>query len=159
MPVIKANQPGWQLLPGRKFVIVDMDGTLADVTHRLHHIRGGRKKNWKRFFEAMDADPPNQVIADWVQNLVPDYDVVIVSGRPEEYGERTISWLRRHAIPFSHLLMRRSGDHRPDYIVKQEILDTLPKEAVAFVIDDRSSVCQMWRRNGLRCFQIAEGNF
>ena len=140
-------------------VIVDMDGTLADVTHRLHHIRGTRKKNWKRFFEGMDADPPNEVVAEWVRNLQPDYEVVIVSGRPEEYGARTIAWLRRHQIPFSHLRMRRDGDHRPDHIVKQEILNALPKEAVAFVIDDRNSVCDMWRRNGLRTFQVAEGNF
>ncbi len=140
-------------------VIVDMDGTLADVTHRLHHIRGGRKKNWKRFFEGMDADPPSPVVVEWVRNLSPDYEVVIVSGRPEAYGDRTIAWLRRHHIPFSHILMRRDGDHRPDHIVKQEILDTLPKQAIAFVIDDRNSVCDMCRRNGLRCIQVAEGNF
>ena len=140
-------------------VIVDMDGTLADVAHRLHHIRGSRKKNWKRFFEAMDADPPSPVVAEWVRNLSPDYEVVIVSGRPEEYGGRTIAWLRRNHIPFSHLRMRRDGDHRPDHIVKEEILGTLPKAAIAFVIDDRNSVCDMWRRNGLRCFQVAKGNF
>jgi phosphatidate phosphatase APP1 len=157
--VIRANQPGWRLPEGRMMVIVDMDGTLADVTHRLHHIRGTRKKNWKRFFEAMDADPPSPVVAEWVRNLSPDYEVVIVSGRPEGYGDRTIAWLRRNRIPFSHLLMRRDGDHRPDHIVKQEILETLPKRSIAFVIDDRNSVCDMWRRNGLRTFQVAEGNF
>lgn len=156
---MRANQPGWRLPEGRRMVIVDMDGTLADVTHRLHHIRGRRKKNWKRFFEGMDADPSNEVVAQWVRNLPPEYEVVIVSGRPEAYGDRTIAWLRRFNIPFSHLLMRRDGDHRPDHIVKQEILDTLPKHAIAFVIDDRATVCDMWRRNGLRTFQIAEGNF
>jgi NLI interacting factor-like phosphatase len=156
---MKANAPGWRLPEGRKMVIVDMDGTLADVSHRLHHIRGGRKKDWKRFFEAMDADPPSPVVAEWVRNLSPDYEVVIVSGRPEGYGDRTIAWLRRHHIPFSHILMRRDGDHRPDHIVKQEILDRLPRKAIAFVIDDRNSVCEMWRRNGLRCIQVAEGNF
>ncbi len=159
MVVMKANAPGWCLPAGRKMVIVDMDGTLADVTHRLHHIRGHGKKDWPRFFEAMDADPPNEVVAAWVRNLAPDYDVVIVSGRPEDYGDRTIAWLRRYRIPVVHILMRRSGDRRPDHIVKQEILDTLPKEAIAFVIDDRNSVCDMWRRNGLRCFQVAEGDF
>jgi hypothetical protein len=142
----------------RKLVLVDMDGTLADVTHRLHHVRG-RKKNWKRFFGEMQHDPPNPVIAEWVRNLVPEYEVWIVSGRPDDYKDVTIDWLRRHHIPFSEIRMRRGGDFRPDHIVKKEILDSIGEERVAFVIDDRNSVCDMWRSSGLTCYQIAEGNF
>jgi FMN phosphatase YigB (HAD superfamily) len=155
---IRVNDPNWRLAPGRKMVLVDMDGTLADVRHREHFVRQ-KPKRWKAFFEAMEKDPPNQAIAEWVRNLVPDYEVVILSGRPAEYGERTMAWLRRNNIPFSAILMRRSGDRRPDYIVKKEILDTLDRQAIAFVIDDRASVCDMWRANGIRCFQIAEGNY
>ena len=35
---------------GRPVVIVDIDGTVADVHHRLHHIEGRGRKNWKGFF-------------------------------------------------------------------------------------------------------------
>jgi hypothetical protein len=56
--------------------------------------------------------------------------------------------------------MRKDGDFRADYIVKQEILDAhIPKDRVLFVLDDRQQVVDMWRRNGLMCFQVAEGNF
>jgi len=27
------------------------------------------------------------------------------------------------------------------------------------VFDDRDRVVKMWRENGIRCFQVAEGNF
>jgi hypothetical protein len=144
--------------PYRRIVLVDIDGTLADVNHRLHHVRG-RKKNWKRFFQAMHLDPPNQVIVDWVKNLAPEYEVYVVSGRPDDYRDVTEKWLQQQGVRYRELRMRRAGDHRADTIVKQEILNSFNKDEIAFVIDDRASVCDMWRSNGLRCIQVAEGNY
>lgn len=140
----------------RKVVIVDMDGTLADVSHRLHHLHGP-KKSWKRFFAGMDEDPPSQIVVNWVKNLSPEYEVVIVTGRPENYRANTEEWLKRHDIQYSDIIMRRSGDRRPDYVVKKELLDKVGKDRIAFVIDDRPSVCEMWRNCGLRVFQVAVG--
>jgi hypothetical protein len=58
------------------------------------------------------------------------------------------------------LYMRQDGDFRRDDIVKQEILDKyIDKDRVLFVLDDRDQVVDMWRRNGLTCFQVAEGDF
>jgi hypothetical protein len=45
----------------RNVVLVDMDGTLANVSHRLHWVRGG-KKNWNKFFREMHKDPPYPVV-------------------------------------------------------------------------------------------------
>lgn len=142
--------------PDIKVVIVDMDGTLADVSHRLHFLNGP-KKNWKEFFAGMDDDPPSSVIVDWVKKLSPDYEVVIVTGRPEKYRPNTESWLRKYHVPFSRIVMRRHGDHRPDYVVKKDLLDQIGTDRVAFVIDDRPSVCDMWRSCGLRVFPITHG--
>ena|SRR5690242_14782162 len=142
----------------RNVVLVDMDGTLADVSHRLHWVRAG-KKNWKKFFREMHKDPPNPVVLDWVRNLVPEYQIVIVSGRPADYRDMTVDWLNRYGVPFSEIYMRPSGDRRPDHIVKRELLEEIGEERVAFVIDDRNSVCDMWRGQGLTCYQIAEGNY
>ncbi len=140
------------LAKDKPVVIVDIDGTLADVRHRLHHLRG-RRKDWHGFFEAMDADTPIAGVVRWVQNLPPDYRVVVVTGRPEQYRERTLRWLRRQAIPFESLHMRRHGDHRSDFVVKAELLRELDSQ-VAFAIDDRPPVCRMWREHGIRCFPI-----
>ena len=58
-------------------------------------------------------------------------------------------------------MMRKEGDHRRDSIVKKEIYDTLIKDEfdVEFVLDDRQQVVDMWREIGLKCLQVAEGNF
>jgi hypothetical protein len=165
--------------PKLPIVLVDMDGTLADVGHRLHHLQhckicgfNGKflhdqghnyqpKKNWPAFFAACDQDAPIEVVAKWVRALPPDYEVWIVSGRPRDLcHDKTVAWLEKHGIPYERLLMRAGGDMRPDDVVKQELLDEwVPKERVKFVIDDRASVCEMWRRNGLTVYQVAEGNF
>lgn len=141
---------------GRKVVIVDMDGTLADAAHRLHHLRT-RPKDWQAFFAGMGRDPLIPVVADWVRALAADYQVVIATGRPAEYAERTARWLRQHGIPFAQIFLRRSGDHRPDYVAKQDLLRVIAPERIAFAIDDREPVCAMWKRHGVRCFLVSSG--
>ncbi len=37
--------------------VVDIDGVLADATHRQHHLEG-RPKDWDAFFAAVGEDPP-----------------------------------------------------------------------------------------------------
>jgi phosphoglycolate phosphatase-like HAD superfamily hydrolase len=136
-------------------IIVDLDGTLADVRHRLHHIRAKGRKNWDRFFEAMPDDPVN----DWCLQLLKamakeGYEIAIVSGRPDTYENDVKAWLARYEVPYQHLYLRGGGDRRPDTIVKREILHThFDKRDILFVVDDRTSVVKMWREEGLVCLQ------
>ena len=61
---------------------------------------------------------------------------------------------------YDDLFMRMAGDKRPDYVVKKDILDNFIKISdVWFVLDDRKSVVDMWRKAGLRCLQVQEGDF
>jgi hypothetical protein len=57
--------------------------------------------------------------------------------------------------------MRKNNDHREDSIVKQEMLDKIRLDGYnpTLVFDDRARVVEMWRKNGIKCFQVAEGNF
>jgi hypothetical protein len=48
-------------------VVVDLDGTLADCTHRLHHVRGHGRKNWEAFFAGCHLDMPNPVVVALVR--------------------------------------------------------------------------------------------
>lgn len=60
------------------------------------------------------------------------------------------------------LHMRRTGDERPDAVVKRELFERCVQPAydVVAVFDDRNSVVAMWREElGLTVFQVAEGNF
>jgi hypothetical protein len=144
------------LRPERKIALVDMDGTLADCSHREHHIRGHRK-NWAAFFRGMGQDPPNASIVELTQKLAADHEIVIATGRPQEYLDETLAWLGRHGIAPAEIWMRRAGDHRPDYNVKRGMLDHIPRERIALVLDDRERVCDMWESEGLTCHRVAEG--
>ena len=50
---------------------------------------------------------------------------------------------------------------KPDDKLKEDWLNELfPNKSDIFaVFDDRNKVVDMWRRNGLTCFQVADGNF
>lgn len=143
--------------PDRKIALIDIDGTLADVRHRLHHISGPGRKNWKAFFAEMDADTPISDMLAKVHELERDHEIAIVTGRPEEYRARTEKWLRANGIRYTQLFMRPEGDHRPDYTVKAEVLRQIPKDKIALAIDDRGPVCDMWEKNGIRCIRVDSG--
>ena len=141
-------------MKAKPIVLVDVDGTLADVRHRLHHIRDGQRKNWKAFFDGMDGDTPIASTVAWVQTLAEHHDIVIITGRPEQYRARTVAWLKKHEIPFVDVFMRRDGDHRPDYEIKKEALQRWPKKRIKLVIEDRPPVCDMWLDQGIRCVLV-----
>lgn len=138
-----------------KTIIVDLDGTLADVSHRLKHVRKGMRKDWKSFFAEMHLDPLNV----WCRELMvamknAGFRVAIVSGRPDDYRDVIERWLQEHDVPYDAIHLRRGGDFRADNIVKREILyANFNKDDVLFVVDDRPSVVQMWRQEGLVCLQ------
>jgi hypothetical protein len=73
-----------------------------------------------------------------------------------------MEWLRQHVGVNGQLIMRETGDHRPDVVIKAEFIENgaINPEQVFLVFDDRDSVVKMWRhRFGLVCFQVAEGSF
>jgi hypothetical protein len=143
--------------PRKDIVIVDIDGTLADVQHRLHHLKGPGKTNWGKFFRDAHKDEPVEIVARWVNNLAPEYTAILITGRPEECRKDTEAWLAKHGIRYRKLHMRSTGDHRPDTIVKKELLEKVGPGRVAFVIDDRPPVCDMYRECGMRVFQVSSG--
>jgi len=131
-------------------VLADVDGTLA-------HMKDRGPFDWKRVGE----DEVDEIIAELVRLLDLDYLIVVMSGRDSACRDETEAWLRKHNISFDALFMRPEGDMRPDNIVKAELFDTHVRDNydVQFVLDDRDQVVDMWRRMGLTCLQVAEGNF
>lgn len=143
-------------------VLFDIDGTLALIDHRRPFLDSD-KPDWRTFNSKMGEDTPNHPVVELYRTLWDSqkYQLILVSGRGEEYRKITETWLTWNLIPFEELLMRPTSDFRPDTEVKQEILDQLRSEGkeIAFVVDDRNSVVEMWRRNGITCLQCAEGDF
>ena len=89
------------------------------------------------------------------------YDLQIVTGRNEAFRKITETWLTWNEIPFNRVLMRADKDNRPDNVIKSEILEKLRAEGrdIAFAVDDRQQVVDMWRTNGVLCLQCDVGNF
>jgi sugar phosphate isomerase/epimerase len=90
----------------KRVIIFDIDGTLANVDHRVHHLRGD-DKDWGAFFAAADADRPHDEIAYLNRMLAADPHnvVLIVTGRPERQRAATLDWLERHQLDRTALLM------------------------------------------------------
>lgn len=143
-------------------VLFDIDGTIALIDHR-RPLLDGNKPDWRSFNSKMGDDTPNYPVVDLYKTLWDSqkYQLILVSGRGEEYRRITEIWLTWNSIPFDKVLMRSLNDFRPDFEIKQEILDQLRAEGneISFVVDDRSSVVDMWRSNGIVCLQCANGNF
>lgn len=145
---------------GQPCIIVDMDGTLSDPSHRLHHIKQ-KPKNWKAFADGAKDDPPNKPILSLVLRLQESSRIVVCSGRHDEYDNDTRLWLRRYGVRFESLYMRQRSDYRADDVVKEQLLEQIYRDGWDpwLVIDDRQRVVDMWRRNGLTCLQCAPGDF
>jgi hypothetical protein len=118
------------------------------------------KKRHDRFYSLVYNDPPIDIVVDWIKACYPEFHILIVSGRSPEHecDERTRMWLHKHDIKYDHLIMRRANMHGPDDEEKQLILDdilkVIPKEDIAFVVDDRMRCVRMWKANGLRVIPV-----
>jgi len=149
---------GWTVrLPGRPWILVDVDGTVADCFggDYEHPIRNPFDES------RVLLDKPWESVIEMVRQLYPTHNVCVVSGRHDGCGDDTCDWLEMHAVPYDHILMRYSGDNRSDAVVKQEILNELAAvvglENIVEVLDDRPRVCDMWRSNGLKVRQVHAG--
>ena len=135
-------------------VIFDMDGTLADVTHRRHLV-SGKHRDYEAFHALLSEDPLNEWCAEIMKQFYfAGFDVVIVSARPARYETQTRKWLESHGVLYTSLnLLRLNDDSTPAQELKRAWLHSYGKENILFVCDDRTKVCSMWREEGLTCLQ------
>jgi len=132
-------------------IIVDVDGTLAHMCNRNP-------------YDASKA--MGDTIDDAVSNIVGmaydnGYRVIILTGRSEEHKDITEKWLKDNGVNYDEIYTRADNDNRPDYIVKKELFDNniRNKYNVKYVIDDRPSVCRMWRLLGLKVLQVGDPHY
>lgn len=144
-----------------KCYIVDIDGTIANNEHRIHYITNGHK-DWDKWHANAHKDEPiEQMIEILDLAAAAGIKIVLCTGRDEKCREDTLEWLHEHDIPYNALFMRKLGDRRDDDIVKFELLEQIYEMGYepVLVFDDRDRVVKMWRAAGLRCFQVAPGDF
>ncbi len=141
--------------------IFDIDGTIADCSHRRHFVeREKGKKDWKSFFAGMADDVPLNPVVTIMHGLANlGYAVILCSGRYETHRATTIAWLAKWKIHHDKLYMRPDGDSRADTIVKRELLDQILAAGYLphVVVDDRNSVIAMWKEAGLTVLAVNGG--
>ncbi|MBW3574663.1 MAG: hypothetical protein KY450_07320 [Actinobacteria bacterium] len=120
----------------RPLAVIDIDGVLADVGHRLHFLRR-RPKDWNGFFSAARTDPPHPEGLALAAELASGHEIVLLTGRPERCRADTEAWLAEHGVDHELLVMRPAGDRRPAAEVKVGLLRVLARDReVAVVVDD-----------------------
>lgn len=163
-------------------IICDLDGTIALDTGRQSHLHKQdcpkksatyhtphvekcicqpADRDWKSYFEACDSDVPNHAVVAVLQAMQPNHEIYILSGRSMSVAKQSLDWMRRFEVPFNYLQLRSVESRTDDHILKREWAKDfgLTSENTLFVLEDRQRVVDMWRSNGFRCFQVADGSF
>lgn len=138
----------------RTAAIFDRDGTLARIEREFVT---GERPDWGAFHAAIPFDSPVPEIVALTHAVYVD-TVIICTGRQDNFRLQMSDWIHKHRIRCDLLLMRASGDFRSDDVVKAEIYGEViaPNFDVRFVVDDRPSVCDMWRSKGLPLLQVTQ---
>lgn len=114
--------------------IFDIDGTLASKEHP--NVSTGKLPPVKKVLKiALAAQKSNRS------------KMVIITARPESLRGITEAWVKRLGLKPEFLLMRASGDFRPDYEVRvdqvRKVMKTLGKNVVLY--DDKTTNCKAVR--------------
>lgn len=109
-------------------VVFDLDGVLADNSHRLPYMLRHDYASLYSYDEVMG----DSTIEDGFKLLAAlrRDEIYFVTGRPETCRRATTEWLRKNKVEFSddHLRMRKKGDYRKSPVVKLELVEVIFKE-------------------------------
>lgn len=146
-------------------IIFDIDGTLADLSHRLKWV-SGEVKDWERFYQDVCGDevivPIAQLFALYASSLPSSSKLICITGRPERTRSATLKWFREKIGPEPDAIyMRKDHDFRPDVEIKREWVEKLREEGhnIILAFEDRDRVVKMYRDLGIQCCQVAEGAY
>lgn len=147
----------------RNVVIVDLDGTLCNSSHRDHLAH---QKLWDEFNAASANDEPWEDVAVLIKSMqLQGFKFYGLTGRSHKWYSVTLAWLMRHGITLDALMMRPEGDWSSDHDLKPKMLAAMfgdmesAKGRVLFILDDRDKVVEAWRNHGFRCWQVQPGGY
>lgn len=134
-------------------ILVDVDGTVA--------INPGTR-DFRDYSEAVLKDEPNWPVIQAVNSArASGVKIIIMSGRMDKCATHTVNWLNTHGVGFDEMYMRPTGDERPDWIIKDEMVRAHIENRfhIVYCLDDRNQVVDHHRAMGYTVFQVAPGNF
>jgi phosphoglycolate phosphatase-like HAD superfamily hydrolase len=149
----------------KNIIIVDIDGTISKIGERVKYLQQ-TPKDWDSFYADTFDDEPIPEMIELVHSLFEaGKRIVFCTGRREIIRDKTELWFEEH-INFSvrvssKILMRKDNDRRSDVEVKPELLKEagINFDEILFILEDRSCMVAKYRELGLKCLQVAEGNY
>lgn len=146
---------------GNAIVLVDVDGTLINNGHIANiAFSNPKKKNYPMFFRSVNTAPHNPEVVKLANSMHDndDLNIVILTGRDDEYAEELIDAVEKSGIKAYRIIAKKKGDYRPDFDVKKEVVEDLKKEGFVPVhsIDDREQSVKMYENMGILVSQVKE---
>lgn len=144
-----------------KAIVVDLDGTLCNSTHREELARS---KQWDEFHLQSSQDKANEDVL-WLVHNAPNVDIICLTGCNEKYRALREEWLVAHLVYPDALLMRPENNYENDHILKLRLLEEhlggkkKVLSAVLFVLEDREKMVEAWRNYGVPCWQVRTGGY
>lgn len=150
----------YELITSKPIVIVDLDGTLSDGSHRLHLLPTENlhlTESWSEFNRAAAGDSPIKSTIAVINGLwVSGFAIVILTGRSDEVRYETCKWLNENGVKFDEIIMRRQEDNRKDTVIKEEALRAIGLDNIVCAFDDSPNVVKHFRRLGITTYQVTE---
>lgn len=143
----------------KRICIFDIDGTLANCDHRLHHVKN-KPKNWDAFYDGCMDDQVIWPVAEMLELFSKYYLIYIVTGRPERNRTLTESWLENYKIYFDKLIMRGDSDYSKSPNFKSKVCDSIEAEGnkIFLAVEDRKDCLDMFISRGIFTFDVSNGS-
>jgi len=146
-----------------KAAIVDMDGTLVDVSSVRHHIVG--KPRGEKDFDAFHREsylcPAIPQALDFCRkHHEAGHVIVVVTARAAQHYMVSKMWLVRHMVtPYDGpIMLRQQGDLRSDDVIKRKTFAYLSRQYnVVAAIDDRPEIVDLWRELQIPEVEVVPG--
>ena len=143
----------------RKAAIVDMDGTLCDVTSVRHHVMGP-VKDFDAFHQGSRHCPPNEQALEFCRrHYAAGHVIVVVTARMDRHYEVSRAWLDDFMpVPFDGPIMREDNLRHSDVSVKRRIYAYLSRHyEIVAACDDNPPIVALWRELGVPEVEVVPG--
>ena len=139
-------------------MIFDVDGVLADASHRQFLVTGARR-NWDLFFDMCGKDDLIEPSAIAGRLLDPSLQVILLTARPSWVAGETVQWCERNQVRWDLLIMREHGDYSMARDFKEFTVSEMRQYGfepeLAFEDDQRN--VDMFEHVGIPCVYIHSG--
>ena len=145
-----------------KYIVFDIDGVLADCSHRLKYIQG-KDKDYDSFYsyDEILKDKPilnlDKILFNMQCSEGSDIDIKFISARNIKSITATAEWLEKYfsiMVEEGDILMRPEKDWRPAYQVKEDLVKKhIGFENILFAFDDDDQVNEMYKKHGVMCYK------